>query len=147
MRTNACTASSRADGTMRTKARTTSSLPSTSSAAWRPNSIERVLRRSADRRRAERAGRRAALAGFAIALTLIADSACGPSALKTRGAEPASIPEGAALRAAVRTLEREVGQEESRGKKLFARVSRFSPRGVYIVVDTGSNRLYLMDGE
>ena len=59
----------------------------------------------------------------------------------------AKIPEGKQLAAALRTLEKQVSQEEARGKKLYARVSRFSPKGVYIVVDTGANRLYLMDGD
>ena len=48
---------------------------------------------------------------------------------------------------AIRQLEKEVTLSESRGKKLLARVSRFSPKGYYIVVDTGTNRLYLMDGD
>jgi L,D-transpeptidase YbiS len=38
-------------------------------------------------------------------------------------------------------------RRKARSKKLLTKVSRFSPRGVYIVVDTGSNKLYLMDGE
>ena len=61
--------------------------------------------------------------------------------------EPIRVPEGKALAAELRALEKQVAQEEGRGKKLLTKVSRFSPRGVYIVVDTGSNKLYLMDGE
>jgi L,D-transpeptidase YbiS len=57
------------------------------------------------------------------------------------------VPEGPALTSALRSLEKEVAQKESRGKKLYAKVSQFSPRGTYIVVDTGNNRLYLMEGE
>jgi len=61
--------------------------------------------------------------------------------------EAIQVPEGKALAAELRALEKQVAQEEGRGKKLLTKVSRFSPRGVYIVVDTGSNKLYLMDGE
>jgi lipoprotein-anchoring transpeptidase ErfK/SrfK len=57
------------------------------------------------------------------------------------------VPEGKALATELRALEKQVAQEEGRSKKLLAKVSRFSPRGVYIVVDTGANKLYLMDGE
>lgn len=61
--------------------------------------------------------------------------------------EPIEVPEGKALATELRALEKQVAQEEGRSKKLLAKVSRFSPRGVYIVVDTGANKLYLMDGE
>ncbi len=57
------------------------------------------------------------------------------------------VPEGPELTAAIRKLEKDLAQEEARGKKLLAKVSRFSPTGTYIVVDTGMNHLYLMNGE
>src|SRR5262245_11206841 len=63
------------------------------------------------------------------------------------GEEPINVPEGKKLAAELRALEKQVTQEEGRSKKLLAKVSRFSPQGVYIVVDTGANKLYLMDGE
>ena len=58
-----------------------------------------------------------------------------------------TVPEGPELAAALHKLEKEVAQEEARGKKLLAKVSRFSPMGTYIVVDTGTNHLYLMSGD
>jgi L,D-transpeptidase YbiS len=82
-----------------------------------------------------------------IGLTLLAGGCSGTTGALSAGAEEISVPEGAALRPALRALEKDVALQEGRGKKLFARVSQFSPRGIYIVVDTGNNRLYLMDGE
>src|SRR5437867_6673186 len=97
-------------------------------------------------------GRRSAVfrwaAAAALAAALLLVTGCQSMARPRWTVEPeANIPEGKQLAAALRTLEKQVSQEEARAKKLYARVSRFSPKGVYIVVDTGANRLYLMDGD
>lgn len=88
------------------------------------------------------------LAGVVLLAGFASLSGCRTiSAGSGRGDAAIEVPEGRELTAALRSLEKKVTQEESRGKKLLAKVSRFSPSGVYIVVDTGSNKLYLMDGE
>src|SRR5262245_20651584 len=81
----------------------------------------------------------------AIAGLCMASSGCATFSSSGGPAEETiQVPEGKALAAELRALEKQVAQEEGRGKKLLTKVSRFSPRGVYIVVDTGSNKLYLM---
>ena len=73
---------------------------------------------------------------------------CGSGSRTTpAGAELPEVPGGAALGPAIKALEKEVAHEEARGKRLLGKVQRFSPAGVYIVVDTGTNRLYLMEGD
>jgi lipoprotein-anchoring transpeptidase ErfK/SrfK len=61
--------------------------------------------------------------------------------------ESIEVPSGTELAQAVGALEKQVADVEGRNRKLLAKVYRFAPKGVYIVVDTGTNRLYLMDGE
>lgn len=83
-----------------------------------------------------------------LAASALAAAACGGATgggTAARGA--VVVPAAGDLAKALRKLEQEVAVEESRGKKLFARVTRFSPAGTYIVVDTGTNHLYLMQGE
>ena len=88
---------------------------------------------------------RAAILALGLMLAASGCATLSPSGGGSDAAIP--VPEGKALAAELRTLEKQVAQEEGRSKKLLAKVSRFSPRGVYIVVDTGANKLYLMDGD
>lgn len=84
----------------------------------------------------------------ALAVTALAAGACATLSTPGGGADAAiDVPEGKALAKELRALEKQVAQEEGRSKKLLAKVSRFSPKGTYIVVDTGANKLYLMDGD
>lgn len=87
------------------------------------------------------------LLALMTALVLLVPACRTVPAEVSQGETAIEIPEGRELRAALRSLEKKMAQEESRGRKLLAKVSRFSPRGVYIVVDTGNNKLYLMEGE
>jgi L,D-transpeptidase YbiS len=90
----------------------------------------------------------AAVTAMVVTAAALLAGGCQSIARSHLGVETeVDVPEGKKLAAALRVLEKEVSQQESRSKKLFTRVSRFSPKGVYIVVDTGANRLYLMDGE
>jgi len=85
---------------------------------------------------------------LAIALLVLAAGACATLTSSSGPAEaPIEVPEGKALAKELRALEKKLAQEEARSKKLLAKVARFSPKGTYIVVDTGANKLYLMDGE
>ena len=64
------------------------------------------------------------------------------------GAQAAiDIPSAESLGPALRSLERQVADAEVRNRKLQTRVARFTSKGTYIIVDTGTNRLYLMEGE
>lgn len=81
-----------------------------------------------------------------LMLGLLAGGCATLSSSGVSGEAPIEVPEGKALTSELRVLEKQVAQEEGRSKKLLAKVSRFSPTGVYIVVDTGANKLYLMDG-
>lgn len=84
----------------------------------------------------------------AVAVVSLLASACNTAGGMARDREEdVAAPEGPALVAAIRSLEKQVAEAESRGRKLQARVARFSPRGSYIIVDTGTNLLYLMEGE
>ena len=87
--------------------------------------------------------------GFAalLSLGLLTGGCATLSSSGVSDEAPIKVPEGKALTTELRALEKQVAQEEGRSKKLLAKVSRFSPTGVYIVVDTGANKLYLMDGE
>jgi lipoprotein-anchoring transpeptidase ErfK/SrfK len=54
----------------------------------------------------------------------------------------------AQLAAAVASLEKEVRKLEASNKKQRQRIAALNPRGTYLVIDTGANRLYLMqDGQ
>ncbi len=44
-------------------------------------------------------------------------------------------------------LEREVKRLSAANDRLRQRIGRFKPRGVYLVVDTGANNLFLMNGD
>jgi L,D-transpeptidase YbiS len=44
-------------------------------------------------------------------------------------------------------LQKEVGRLEASRKKLVAKIARLQPQGVWVLVDSGANRIYLMDGE
>ena len=84
---------------------------------------------------------------LAVAGVCVCASACATLSSSGGGEKAIEVPEGKALTTELRALEKQVSQMESRGKKLLAKVSRFSPKGTYIVVDTGTNKLYLMDGD
>jgi len=82
-----------------------------------------------------------------FSLALLAGGCATLSSSGGSGDAPIDVPEGKALATELRALEKQVAQEEGRSKKLLTKVSRFSPRGVYIVVDTGANKLYLMEDD
>ena len=44
-------------------------------------------------------------------------------------------------------LEKEVARLEAARKKLASKISKLQPQGIWVLVDTGSNRICLMDGE
>ena len=51
------------------------------------------------------------------------------------------------LDAAIVKVEKEVQQLESRNRRLRRQIHSFRPRGLHLVIDTGDNHMYLMDGE
>ncbi len=51
------------------------------------------------------------------------------------------------LDAAIDKVEKEVQQLESRNRRLRRQIHSLRPRGLHLVIDTGDNHMYLMDGE
>lgn len=51
------------------------------------------------------------------------------------------------LDTAINKVEKEVQQLESRNRRLRRQIHSLRPRGLHLVIDTGSNHLFLMDGE
>lgn len=45
------------------------------------------------------------------------------------------------------SLEKEVKSLESQNRRLQEKIARYRPRGIYLVIDTGANRLYVMKDE
>lgn len=45
------------------------------------------------------------------------------------------------------TLQKELGRLEASKKKLVTKITRLQPQGIWVLVDSGANRIYLMDGE
>ncbi len=70
------------------------------------------------------------------------------------GASPAAappladvvMPADGDLPAALRKLEKDLAAGEKRAQQTRTKLASFQPRGTYVVVDTGKNRLYLMNG-
>jgi len=64
-------------------------------------------------------------------------------------AEPLAVPgdaEGIEVMAA--SLEKEVKRLKTQNRRLREKIARFQPRGLYLVIDTGENRLYVIqDGK
>src|SRR5262245_48838969 len=71
-----------------------------------------------------------------------APEAAAPEASQTAVVMPAD----GDLAAAVRKLEKDIATGEKRAQQTRAKLAACQPRGTYIVVDTGRNRLYLMNG-
>ena len=98
-------------------------------------------------------GRRAPRAADCLSVGILAAAACLAGCRGGDAPPPAPepqaslvIPNDADLPAALRKLEKDLAGAESRGKSTKAKLAAFQPKGTYIVVDTGKNRLYLMNG-
>ena len=99
-------------------------------------------------RQGEAASLRLMLVAALAATAVLASASCSSAGGSIAREDPSiSLPSDDQLGSALRALEKQVADAEGRTKKLLAKVNRFSPKGVYIVVDTGTNRLYLMEGE
>src|SRR6185503_20036163 len=111
--------------------------------------------------------RRLAAAGFPAALIAAVCALCAACAggstgtavaggAAGTGGEPAAsvealpagtvMPSDADLPAALKKLEKDVAASEARVKKMKVKLGAFQPKGVHVVVDTGTIRLYLMNG-
>jgi len=83
-----------------------------------------------------------AVAGGLIALRLSASQAA-PSLV----AEPVGVPaDPKGLESLAASLDKEVKSLQAENRRLQEKVGRFQPKGIYIVIDTGENFLYVMKG-
>ncbi|PYT09503.1 MAG: L,D-transpeptidase [Acidobacteria bacterium] len=65
---------------------------------------------------------------------------------RARGSPPAFAGDPRSV-GATGKLEKEVARLEAARKKLASKISKLQPQGIWVLVDTGSNRICLMDGE
>src|SRR5262245_61455295 len=92
---------------------------------------------------------RTGTAAFGIVAAVALIAGCRGGEAPAPAPEPQAsvvVPKDADLPAALRKLEKDLAGAESRDKSTRARLAAFQPRGTYVVVDTGKNRLYLMNG-
>jgi lipoprotein-anchoring transpeptidase ErfK/SrfK len=90
---------------------------------------------------------RPAMAAMIAGLVALAAGCSSADGSFESGQAAIEVPSGESLGPALRSLERQVADAEARSRKLQVKVARFNSKGIYIIVDTGTNRLYLMDGE
>jgi L,D-transpeptidase YbiS len=83
----------------------------------------------------------AALVSAGLVILQMSRARSGAGSLVERVEVPA---DPASVVAAVAALEKEVKKLESANERLRRRIAALNPRGTYLVIDTGANRLYLM---
>jgi len=85
---------------------------------------------------------------IALAAGLLALRAGARRAPRADAVESIPVPgDPKGIDAMLASLDKEVRALQTQNRRLQEKLSRYKPRGLYLVIDTGENRLYVMDGE